>query len=348
MPNQQSVITNEHTSESPRRKTVLAIASAGGHWVQLSRLRPAFANSRLIFATTRESYRAEVSDAEFRVIPDCNRWQKFKLLKSALSITWLIIKEKPAVIVTTGAAPGYFAIRIGKLLGKRTVWVDSIANAEELSLSGQKAGKHVDKWITQWKHLEKPSGPKYFGNVIGEQIEHEPAKPETSETEDAKQIKKIFVTVGTDLPFDRLVKAVDQWAEGKPQYEIFAQIGESRYQPKHISYSTFLEPPEFKKRFQDADLILSHAGMGTILSSLNFQKSLLVMPRIAAKGEHRNEHQLATAKHLKALNRINVASDETALIKVLESMETLPAKAPIGPYASQQLTSEIARFIAAS
>ncbi|EDY80443.1 hypothetical protein VDG1235_57 [Verrucomicrobiia bacterium DG1235] len=82
-------------------------------------------------------------------------------------ITALILRERPDTIVTTGAAPGYFAIRIGKLLNKRTIWVDSIANAEELSMSGTKAGKHADLWLTQWAHLEKPAGPKFAGNVLG-------------------------------------------------------------------------------------------------------------------------------------------------------------------------------------
>ena len=150
-----------------RKKKVLAVASGGGHWVQLLRLRPAFSECDVIFATTRESYRGDVAPARFARIPDSNRWDKTKLVKCALAIFLLILKERPDAIVTTGAAPGYFAIRIGKLLRKRTIWIDSIANAEELSLSGQKAGKHADIWLTQWRHLSAPDGPKFHGNVIG-------------------------------------------------------------------------------------------------------------------------------------------------------------------------------------
>jgi len=149
------------------KKKVLAISSGGGHWVQLNRLRPAFQDCDLVLATTRESYRIEAEGYQFRVIPDSNRWNKFKLLKSALGIFWLILRERPDVIVSTGAAPGYFAIRFGKFLRKKTIWVDSIANAEELSMSGQKAGKHADLWLTQWEHLSGPGGPSYHGNVIG-------------------------------------------------------------------------------------------------------------------------------------------------------------------------------------
>jgi hypothetical protein len=70
------------------------------------------------------------------------------------------------VIITTGAAPGYFALRVGKLFGARTIWIDSMANAETLSKSGQEVGKYADLWLTQWEHLARPQGPHYLGAVL--------------------------------------------------------------------------------------------------------------------------------------------------------------------------------------
>lgn len=146
---------------------VLAISSGGGHWVQLLRLRPAFANCDVVFATVKEGYRGNIGPgAEFRIIPDANRWNKLALLLALLAIFRLIWRERPDVVITTGAAPGYFAIRIGNLFGARTIWVDSIANGEELSLSGQKAGPHAALWLTQWAHLAEPDGPYYRGSVL--------------------------------------------------------------------------------------------------------------------------------------------------------------------------------------
>jgi UDP-N-acetylglucosamine:LPS N-acetylglucosamine transferase len=145
---------------------VLAISSGGGHWVQLLRLRPAFEGCEVVYATVREGYRADVAGAPFHLIPDSNRWNKFALVKSAVAIFLLLLREKPNVVVTTGAAPGYFGVRIGKLLGARVVWVDSVANAEELSMSGEKAGSFVDLWLTQWPQLARPGGPEYMGNVL--------------------------------------------------------------------------------------------------------------------------------------------------------------------------------------
>lgn len=144
---------------------VLALASGGGHWVQLLRLRPAFEGCDVVFATVKEGYRADVGDAEFRVVPDSNFSNKPALLRTAFAVLRLLWREKPDVVVSTGAAPGFFAVRFGRLVGARTVWVDSVANAEELSMSGRRAG-FTDLWLTQWPHLAGEDGPKCFGNVL--------------------------------------------------------------------------------------------------------------------------------------------------------------------------------------
>jgi UDP-N-acetylglucosamine:LPS N-acetylglucosamine transferase len=154
---------------------VLAVASAGGHWVQLFRMRQAWDGSAVTYVTTNDGLRAQVlADAAargqaapgFRVVVDANRWQKLRLLRQLAQLTRIVLAVRPHVVITTGAAPGYFAIRLGKLVGARTAWVDSIANAEELSLSGAKAGRHVDLWLTQWPDLARPGGPEYRGAVL--------------------------------------------------------------------------------------------------------------------------------------------------------------------------------------
>ena len=149
-----------------KKKKVLAIASGGGHWVQLRRLVPAISDCDVAYVTTIPSYRNHVDTARFYVVKDANRWNKFGLLQMALQLAWVIYKERPDIVVSTGAAPGYIGMRFAKLLGARTVWIDSIANVEKLSLSGQKIGKHADLWLTQWPHLAKPEGPNFCGAVL--------------------------------------------------------------------------------------------------------------------------------------------------------------------------------------
>jgi UDP-N-acetylglucosamine:LPS N-acetylglucosamine transferase len=160
---------NTNKNLSPRPPKVLAISSGGGHWVQLLRLMPAFEGCRLIFATVDEGYRHDVNGAEFSVIPDSNRWHKAALVRTGMAVLRLLLRERPDVVVSTGAAPGYLAVRLGSLLGARTAWIDSVANASELSLSGLKAGSCADLWLTQWPHLAKADrkGPRFVGNVLG-------------------------------------------------------------------------------------------------------------------------------------------------------------------------------------
>lgn len=152
---------------TPKAPKILAISSGGGHWIQLLRLRPAFDGCRVVYATVLEGYRSDLDEkAEFRVVPDSNRSNMLGLIRSAWSIFWLVYRLRPDVVVSTGAAPGYFGVRFGKWLGARVIWIDSIANAEELSMSGAKAGEFSDLWLTQWPHLAKENGPRHFGNVL--------------------------------------------------------------------------------------------------------------------------------------------------------------------------------------
>lgn len=146
---------------------ILAVSSGGGHWVQLLRLRPAFAGCDVVYATVREGYRSDLPpDARFRRIPEANRWNKIGVVRALCAVFWLVWRERPDVVISTGAAQGYLAIRIGRLFGARTVWIDSIANSEELSLSGQKVGPHANLWLTQWEHLARSGGPRYGGSVL--------------------------------------------------------------------------------------------------------------------------------------------------------------------------------------
>jgi UDP-N-acetylglucosamine:LPS N-acetylglucosamine transferase len=144
----------------------MAVGSGGGHWVQLLRLRPAFANCDTVFVTVQESYRSQVADHRFYVINDATRWNKVGLLKMAFKLVLIFWKERPDVVISTGAAPGYAALRLGRLIGARTIWLDSIANVEQLSLSGKKIARHADLWLTQWEHLAKREGPYYAGAVL--------------------------------------------------------------------------------------------------------------------------------------------------------------------------------------
>lgn len=145
--------------------------------MQLLRMRPAWDGCDVAYATTHADYAKDVCDAvtgpvpRFHVFPDANMKQKLRLLYQLLVVTWIVIKERPAVVISTGASAGYFALRIAKYLGRRTIWVDSIANAEDLSLAGKNVQPFADLWLTQWPELARTRGdtaaaPQYFGAVL--------------------------------------------------------------------------------------------------------------------------------------------------------------------------------------
>jgi len=155
----------------------------------------------------------------------------------------------------------------------------------------------------------------------------------------------IFVTVGTDMPFDRMVKVIDHWAGENCRDDVFAQIGEGGWEPKNIEFKNFLQPPEFSDLFQKARVIISHAGMGTILSALHFQKPILVMPKQASLGEHRNEHQTATARRMMETGGVHVAFNEAELRDKLDHLDSLTRGRQIGSFASESLVTGIRDFI---
>lgn len=149
-----------------KRPKILAVSSGGGHWIQLLRLRPAFAGARVTYATVNRDAEDDVSGSRFYVFKDANRDRKFALVMQIVKLAWIVFRVRPDVVITTGASCGYVAVRLARLIGSRTLFMDSIANADKMSLSAQLAQRHVNMLLTQWPHLADPEGPRYHGSVI--------------------------------------------------------------------------------------------------------------------------------------------------------------------------------------
>lgn len=134
--------------------------------MQLMRLRPSWDGLPVVYVTVNEQVRAAVGEAPFFVVSDGNADTKLTLVRMAVQILFLVVRVRPAAIISTGAAPGVFALMFGKLIGAKTAWVDSIANCDRLSLSGRIVRWFADAWLTQWEHLSDPAGPQYHGTVL--------------------------------------------------------------------------------------------------------------------------------------------------------------------------------------
>ncbi|NVK58103.1 MAG: hypothetical protein HWE26_21115 [Alteromonadaceae bacterium] len=159
-------MTNETSKQQTNLPTILAAASGGGHWNQMMQLRPALEISgNVIFATT-DPQLAKLASAKYEVIEDYNQSQPMKILKGLFAAHRLIRKIKPDIVVSTGAAPGLVCLLLGHLSGARTIWVDSIANAEKLSLSGRIASNFASITLTQWEALSDKNRIQYAGSVL--------------------------------------------------------------------------------------------------------------------------------------------------------------------------------------
>jgi UDP-N-acetylglucosamine transferase subunit ALG13 len=158
----------------------------------------------------------------------------------------------------------------------------------------------------------------------------------------------IFVTTGTQAPFNRLVKAMDDIAANLNGEEVIVQAFGVNFETKNIKVVGFLDPLEYTKIFDRSRLIVSHAGIGSILSALTKGKPIIVMPRNAELNEHRDNHQYDTTKNMSTLGYVPVAHDEVELREILTGMlETLKedSKGVIGDYASVSLIDSIRTFI---
>lgn len=147
-------------------KKILAVASGGGHWTQLMRLKGVFSGHDVAFVGVKSMYRSDVLPDRFYTILDVSRLHKWSIFYTLAKLFLILLKERPDIVITTGSAPGMLTLRLGKLLGARTIWIDSIANVEEMSLSGRKAAGYADLWLTQWPHLAKEDGPRYLGSIL--------------------------------------------------------------------------------------------------------------------------------------------------------------------------------------
>jgi len=155
----------------------------------------------------------------------------------------------------------------------------------------------------------------------------------------------IFVTVGSQMSFDRLIEQVDEWAGRRGRKDVFAQIGPSTYIPRNIEAQAFISPDAFRARVEQAEAVVAHAGMGTIIEALQRQKPLLVFPRLGALGETRNDHQTATARRFAESGRLLAAYSEEELIEKLEKLAEFRPPSAVGPTASPALLDRVRRFV---
>ena len=154
----------------------------------------------------------------------------------------------------------------------------------------------------------------------------------------------IFVTVGAQMSFDRMIEWVDEWAIAEGRNDVVAQIGPSDFEPRAVKVLPFMAPPEFRERMASADAIIAHAGMGSILNALELAKPIVVIPRLSRLGETRNEHQVGTAKRLSEEGLVLTADTPERLAEQMRALAGRSALQPIGAHAQDSLLTRLRDF----
>jgi len=151
---------------STKKTKLLAISSPGGHWTQLNRLCDGLAERYdIVYAVPDKLFKPPTGQTVYSIM-DVSADDKWRLLPCAAQVLWILLRERPQAVLSTGAAPGVVAIILGSLLKKRTIWVDSIANVKQISRSGEMIKKRADVFLTQWEHLSDPQTILYKGAVL--------------------------------------------------------------------------------------------------------------------------------------------------------------------------------------
>lgn len=150
-----------------KKQKILAIASPGGHWIQLNKIcNEMESRFDVVYATPGTQYGSQQSQRKIYNITDASADSKLKLIPLAFQLLWIMAKERPTAIISTGAAPGAIAFLLAKVLPIKTIWVDSIANTAKLSRSGEMVKNHASLVVTQWKPLSDGEKVRYAGSVL--------------------------------------------------------------------------------------------------------------------------------------------------------------------------------------
>ncbi|WP_346621275.1 glycosyltransferase [Blastococcus montanus] len=265
-------------------RRVHLIASLGGHLELLHALAPALADHDRTW-TTSEGSRAEElrrSGETVRTLPRLDRGSV--RIASFLAGIRLAVRERPELVISSGAGLTVpFAIT-ARLLGARLIFVETMARVTSGSLSGRILSRLGADMVVQWPELRQ---------VYPRAAVCRPTLLESVGESPAPDGRGTFVTVGShDVPFDRLLEWVDDAADrGLLPEPITVQQGVSTRVPRHGRATPFVSPGEFVAAVRDARVVVTHAGAGAIATALRAGRTPLVMAREAARGEHVDDHQ---------------------------------------------------------
>lgn len=151
-----------------KKRKICVIASAGGHLSQLLSIRSVWEGLDVVYISTGDMVREKLERmGKTYIVNECNREHPIKTLVVTGECLRIVYRERPDIVLSTGAAPGFLTCLWGKMFGAKVIWLDSIANAESLSMSGQMIRFIADLTLSQWPDVAaKYRNVEYAGEVV--------------------------------------------------------------------------------------------------------------------------------------------------------------------------------------
>lgn len=308
-----------------RNKIIMKIcltANSGGHLNQLLQLKTFYEKYEYFFVTDENTFSQELSKNEvvyfvekfiFKEI--ISKLQFFKPAKNIIKSFIIFLKERPDIIITTGAGTAFGMWLFGKLF-KKTIFIESIARTNAPSIFGRTIGYKSHVVFVQWRNMLQ-----YYKNAVYAGIIFNFIDIETKIIN--SKIKNIFITTGTyKLQFNRLLIEIDRLVKNKKiQANIVAQIGYSTYKPKNFKYFEFCGQVELHRYIDNSDLVICQGGSGSIMDSLLKSKRVIAVPRLKEFNEFFDDHQIQLVDELEKLGLILVVYDINTLEIIIKKSE---------------------------
>lgn len=304
---------------------ICLICSPGGHLIESLGILEAFKPNELLLMTYEEDFEFSTSSDIKTVYTLKNfvvkrvKYPKviryfflfINMIYLAIKEFYILLKENPDIIVSTGSEIAIPSFYLGKILRKKTIFIESLTRINELSGTGKLVYPVSDLFLVQWKNLTKKYKKSiYSGNIFNS----------IRKGSNKNKGNYIFVTVGT-ASFKRLVSKMDEISKNIDE-KIIIQIGRTDYIPKNAEYFEFTKDlQEFNELNKNAKVVISHAGIGNVVNALENSKPLIIVPRRSEFNEIFDNHQLKMAEVLEDFHLVNVAHNENEILGILKKID---------------------------
>lgn len=293
---------------------ICLVCSAGGHLNQMKELiAPLSAVSDVYLVTldredSRTLLKQHIRHYFIRDIRD-----QGTLLSNFSDSLRVFLKEKPDIVITTGAGSALWTCLLARLFFKKVIYIESFARVEEPSAFGKFIYRFASKVLYQWPKLKNfYKKGIYAGSIFNINL--------NSVT---KKEAQVFVTVGsTEFQFNRLLKDIDDLIEqGVIKEKVIAQVGTCDYVPRNFEHFRWISFAEMQKLMQQSKYTVTHSGTGSIVNALQMGAKVITVPRLVKYGEHLDDHQLEIASEFKALGLLMVSNNSGELKNAVTAME---------------------------